>query len=193
MEKGFGKGPGEQKVKQAKGEKVIHQEKCRWMRKEHQPKQSTESRWTIDTGGISSLIQSKNISNMLKEFSAQEPHAVCQVLHGGLAYFLVRPLWLFQRASTVWGVNMDSFPLKDTEFMCITSTLKTKITVNGNSQEGCFRNVFYCLITDYKRTHSLREQDQCSSIVCIKCWHLNTEENQCKFLEGHILMHSLNN
>lgn len=44
MEKGFGKGPGEQKVKQAKREKVIHQEKCRWMRKEHQPKQSTESR-----------------------------------------------------------------------------------------------------------------------------------------------------
>lgn len=77
MEKGFGKGPGEQKVKQAKGEKVIQQEKCRWMRKEHQPKQSTESRWRIDTGGISSLIQSKNISNMLKEFLAQEPHAVC--------------------------------------------------------------------------------------------------------------------
>lgn len=41
--KGFGKGPGEQKVKQAKGEKFVYQEKCRWMRKEHQSKQSTKS------------------------------------------------------------------------------------------------------------------------------------------------------
>lgn len=64
LKKGFGKGLDEQKVKQAKGEKVIHQEKCRWMRKEHQSKQSTEReqvkdnyRWHLVLDTMQELLQ----------------------------------------------------------------------------------------------------------------------------------------